>query len=161
PTPFRALHYNVATSVLADTSLDAKTEVRVRSEVNGERVLILQLARSLAVDSVTTDRGEPLTFFQNEGVTSQERGSRGNDYLYVVLSSPAVRGAQFPLHFHYRGSIIENAGNGVLFVGARESWYPHLGGTADFADYDLTMRWPRRLRLVATGTKTEEHDDGD
>src|SRR5260370_20301781 len=32
---------------------------------------------------------------------------------------------------------------------------------ADFADYDLTMRWPRRLRLVATGTKLDEHDDGD
>jgi hypothetical protein len=158
---FRALHYNVDTSVLADTSLDAKSDIRLRAEIDGERVLVFQLARSLGVDTVTGDRGEPLTFFQNEGVNLQERNTRGNDYLYVVLPSPSARGAEFTLHFHYRGNIIENAGNGVLFVGARESWYPHLGNAADFSDYDLTMRWPRRLRLVATGTKTEEHEDGD
>jgi len=161
PVPFRALHYKIDTSVLADTSLDARTEIRLRADTNGERVVVFQLARSLGIDSVTGDHGEPLTFFQNEGVALQERNTRGNDYLYVVLPSPSTRGAEFILRFHYRGNIIENAGNGVLFVGARESWYPHLGNAADFSDYDLLMRWPRRLRLVATGTKTEEREDGD
>jgi hypothetical protein len=91
----------------------------------------------------------------------QERGARGNDSVYVVLpESPAPR-QKFDLHFHYRGNVIEDAGNGVLFVGARESWYPHLGDAAEFAAYDLTIRWPRKLRLVATGHKLEEHEDGD
>jgi hypothetical protein len=49
----------------------------------------------------------------------------------------------------------------VLYVGARESWYPHYGDAADFSDYELTMHWPRRLRLVATGAKLDERDDGD
>jgi peptidase M1-like protein len=57
--------------------------------------------------------------------------------------------------------VIKDAGNGVLFVGARESWYPHLGDAADFADYDLKMRWPRHLRLAATGVKVEEHEEGE
>src|SRR5262249_13865854 len=61
----------------------------------------------------------------------------------------------------YHGNVIENAGNGVLYVGAHESWYPHLGEAADFADYDLTMRWPRKLRLVATGSKIDEREEGD
>ena len=78
-----------------------------------------------------------------------------------MLPAPSENGAEFTLHFHYRGSVIENAGNGVMFVDARESWYPHYGGPADFASYDLTMRWPRKLRLVATGTKREEHEDGE
>src|SRR5262249_6403412 len=47
------------------------------------------------------------------------------------------------------------------FVSARESWYPHVGDASDFARYDLTMRWPRRLRLAATGTKVDEKEEGD
>jgi hypothetical protein len=161
PPAFRALQYTIDTSLSPDNSLDAKTDVRLRAETSGERLLIFQLSRALNVDAITREHGESLTYFQNEGMNLQERSTRGNDYLYVLLPAALERGAEFTLHFHYRGNVIENAGNGVLFVGARESWYPHFGGTADFADYDLTMRWPRRLRLVATGTKTDEREDGD
>jgi hypothetical protein len=91
----------------------------------------------------------------------QERSVRGNDYLHVVLPQPSQKGQECTIRFHYRGSVIENAGNEVLFVGARESWYPHLGDQADFASYDLTMRWPRHLKLVATGAKIDEQIAGD
>ena len=158
---FRALDYEINTSILADTSLDAKTDLRMRAEISGERILVFQLARALNVDAITGERGEPLTYFQNEGMNLQDRTTHGSDYLYVVLPAPSEAGAEFTLHFHYRGHVIENAGNGVLFVDARESWYPHFGGTADFASYDLTMRWPRKLRLIATGTKRNEHEDGE
>jgi len=161
PSAFHALQYTIDTSLLTDNSLDARTDVRLRAETSGERLLIFQLSRSLSVDALTGEHGESLTYFQNEGMNLQERSTHGNDYLYVVLPAAPERGAEFTLHFHYRGNVIQNAGNGVLFVGARESWYPHFGGAADFADYDLTMRWPRRLRLVATGAKSEEREDGD
>ena len=158
---FRALHYSIETSILANISLEAKTEVRFRAETDGERVLMLQLSHMLNVDDVSNERGEPLTYFQNEGMNLQERSTRGNDYLYVVLPAAPPRGTEVTLRFRYRGNVIQDAGNGVLYVGAREVWYPHFGDSADFAGYDLTMRWPRRLRLVATGTKLDEHDDGD
>jgi hypothetical protein len=159
--PFRALHYAIDTSILADNSLEAKTEVRFRAETGGDRVLPLQLSHLLNVDEVTGEHGEALTYFQNEGMTLRERSTRGTDFLYVVLPSAPPRGSEFPLRFRYRGNVIEDAGNGVLYVGARESWYPHFGDGADFADYELTMHWPRRLRLVATGTKLDEREDGD
>jgi hypothetical protein len=158
---YHALSYTIDTSILGNVSLDAKTDVRVRSETGEQRMLVFQLSRMLNLDAVSGENGEPLTFFQNEEISRQARGSRGNDYLYVVLPTAPPRGSEFTLHFRYRGNVIEDAGNGVLIVGARESWYPHLGDTADFADYDLTMRWPRRLRLVATGVKIEEHEDGE
>ncbi len=161
PSAFHALQYTIDTSLLTDNSLDAKANIRLRTENSGERLLVFQLSRSLSVDTLTGEHGESLIYFQNEGMNLQERNTHGNDYLYVVLPAAPQRGAEFTLHFHYRGNVIQNAGNGVLFVGARESWYPHFGGAADFADYDLTMRWPRRLRLVATGAKSEEHEDGD
>ncbi len=158
---FHALDYEINTSILVDTSLDAKTDLRMRVEVSGERILVFELARSLNVDAVTLNHGESLAYFQNEGMNFQDRNRRGSDYLYVVLPAPSERGSEFTLHFHYRGSVIENAGNGVLFVNARESWYPHYGNAADFASYDLTMHWPRKLRLVATGIKRDEREDGE
>jgi hypothetical protein len=158
---FHALRYTIDTSILPDNSLEAKTEVRFRAEAGGERMLPLQLSHMLNVQEVSDERGESLTFFQNEGMTLRERSTRGNDLLCVVLPSAPPRGAVFTLRFRYRGNVIEDAGNGVLYVGARESWYPHFGDAADFSDYELTMRWPRRLRLVATGSKLDERDDGD
>jgi hypothetical protein len=110
---------------------------------------------------VTDEHGKPLEYFQNEGMSPQERSVRGNDYIHVVLAQPSEKAQEFAIRFHYHGSVTEDAGNGVLFVGARESWYPHLGDQADFASYDLTMRWPRHLRLVATGEKRDEQNIGD
>ena len=161
PVDFHALDYAIDTTVLPDNSLNATSAIHVRAETSGERVLTFQLSRALHTETVTDDQGKPLAYFQNEGMTLQERSVRGNDYLQVVLPQPSKRGQEFTIHFHYRGSVIENAGNGVLFVGARESWYPHLGDQADFASYDLTMRWPRHLKLVATGAKLDEQIAGD
>jgi len=161
PVVFHALDYTMETTVLPDNSLDATAAVHVRAEHSGERLLTFQLSRALHAESVTDERGNPLAYFQNEGMNLQERSVRGNDYLHVVLPQPAQQAQEFTIHFHYRGNVIEDAGNGVIFVGARESWYPHFGDQADFASYDLTMRWPRRLKLVATGAKIDEQIAGD
>ena len=161
PVAFRALQYAIETSILANNSLDATAAIHLRAETGGERLLIFQLSRALSMDSVTDDRGAPLVFFQNEGMNLQERSVHGSDFLHVALPEAPAQAQEFTLRFRYRGNVIEDAGNGVLFVGARESWYPHLGDAADFADYDLRMRWPRHLRLVATGVKLEEHEEGD
>jgi len=158
---FHALDYTLDTTVLPDNSLDATAAVHLRAEDSGERVLTFQLSRALHAETVSDDQGKPLAYFQNEGLNVQEGSIRGNDYLHVVLPQPSQKGQEFTVHFHYRGNVIENAGNGVLFVGARESWYPHFGDQADFASYGLTMRWPRHLKLVATGAKIDEQVVGD
>jgi hypothetical protein len=161
PAAFRALHYSIETTISPNHSLDATAAVRLRSEVGAERVLAFQLSRDLTIDSVTGELGESLSFFQNEGMNLQERSARGNDYLDVVLPQAPAAHQEFTLHFHYRGNVIQDAGNGVLFVGARESWYPHFGDSAEFSSYEFLLRWPRKLRLIATGTKLEEHDEGE
>jgi hypothetical protein len=161
PAAFRALHYSIETTISPDNSMDATAAVRLSSETGSERVLAFQLSRALTIESVTGELGESLPFFQNEGMSLQERSARGSDYLDVVLpQAPAVH-QEFTLHFHYRGSVIQDAGNGVLFVGARESWYPHFGDSAEFSSYNLLLRWPRKLRLIATGSKLEEHEEGE
>ncbi len=161
PVAFRAMHYSIETSISPNNSLDATTSMRLRAESGTERVLSFQLSRALTIDSVTGELGESLPFFQNEGVSLQERSARGNDFLDVVLPQPPAVHQEFTLHFHYRGNVIQDAGNGVLFVGARESWYPHFGDSAEFSSYDFLLRWPRKLRLIATGAKLEEHEEGE
>ncbi|HEY6945150.1 MAG TPA: M1 family aminopeptidase [Candidatus Acidoferrum sp.] len=161
PAAFTALNYSLELSILPNNSLDATASVRVRAQSGEARTMAFHLARALTIDRVTGEHGEPMAFFQNEGMSPQERSARGNDYLYVILPAAPAQNQEFTLQFHYHGNVIEDAGNGVLFVGARESWYPHLGDPAAFASYDLTIRWPRKLRLVATGSKLENHEDGE
>ncbi len=161
PQPaFHAIHYQINTTIRPDNSLEGDATVDYRSATDGEGLLFVQLSRALKVESISLG-GENLTFFQNEGLTEQELRARGDDTLCVFLPHPFNTGTTFALRFRYRGNVIENYGNSVLYVGARESWYPHLGGTSEFAPYDLTFRWPKHLRLVATGTKSDEHEDGE
>ncbi len=161
PVTFRAIHYSLETTISSNNSLEATTSVRLRAVTGTERMLAFQLSRALTIDSVTGEHGEALAFFQNEGMSLQERSARGHDYLDVILAQAPPQGQEFTLHFHYRGNVIQDAGNGVLFVGARESWYPHLGDCAEFSSYDFLLRWPRKLRLIATGSKLEEHEEGE
>lgn len=159
PIAFHAVSYSIDTSIHPDNAIQASTTVRIRSEIAGERLLPLQLSRDLDVDSVTADDGQPLVWFHNDGLVGGPSTS-SSDLLFVIIPRSHVK-EEFTVHVYYHGRVIRDSGNGVLFVGDRDSWYPRLGNNADFAAYDLTMRWPRRLRLTATGVKLDEHDDGD
>ncbi len=165
---FRAMGYAIDATIPLDHSIEGTTSIRVRAERAGERMLTLELSRELKAESaevLSTAGGdaktEPLVVFQNEGLSQRERIAQGKDYLVAILPRPSRRGEEFTLRLRYRGSVISDAGNGVLFVGARGSWYPRLGGMESFADYDLMLRWPRKLRLVATGAKLDEHEEGE
>jgi hypothetical protein len=158
---FRALHYSIDTNIDLSRALEGSANIDVEARAEGARLVPFALARTLGVDRVTDAQGNSISFFQNEGLNPQERNGRGSDWLYVVLPEAIRAGEHFRLQVHYRGNVIEDAGNGVLVVQARDSWYPHLGNTADFAPYDLTFRWPRKMELVATGAKVEERTDGE
>ncbi len=158
---FHSLRYRIDTTIHPDYSLEGRASVDFRSATANEQILFIALARALKVDSVSLEGGDALPFFQNEGLTEQQLRTRGDDILCVFLPKAPTPGQSFTLNFRYRGNVISNAGNGVLFVSARESWYPHFGDASEFALYDLNIRWPKRLRLVATGDKSEEHEDGD
>jgi hypothetical protein len=156
-----AVRYTIDTTIHPDNSLEAGASIDFRAAAGAQQFLGVQLSRALKISSVTGDDGEALPFFQNEGLTQKEINARGQDSLVVFFPKPPAPGSTFRLHFRYTGNVIEDAGNNVLYVGARESWYPHYGDAAEFAFYDLTFHWPKKLRLVATGTKSEEREEGD
>jgi hypothetical protein len=157
---FRPVSYALDARIQPDMTLSASAVLRIRAESGGERFLPLQLSRDLQIKSVTLE-GRTLEFFQNEGMSAHQRESQGNDVLAVILATAPKKGEEVLLTFQYSGKVIRDSGNGVFFVGARESWFPHLGDAADFAQYEITMRWPRKLKLAATGTKLDEKEEGD
>ena len=160
PAPFRAVHYQIETAIHPDNSIGGVAIVRIHTDRPGERLIPFQFSGLLGIEAVTLG-GESLFTFPDGSTSSEARMASGNDLLYVLLPQAARAGDEFEFTFRYHGNVIRDAGNGVLFVGARESWYPHLGDSAAFATYDLTFHWPRRLRLAATGVRIDEREDGE
>jgi hypothetical protein len=160
PPAFRALQYKIDATIHQDNSISGQATVRLRAESAGQRLLAFEFSRFLTVESATL-AGETLFTYPNDATTSEERKARGTDALFAVLPRAPQKGEELEINFRYRGNVIRDAGNGVLFVSAREGWYPHFGDNSEFSEYDLTFHWPRKLRLAATGTKISEREDGD
>ena len=161
PPAFAPTSYSINTAIAADRTVDGAATIELRAQRGGERGIMLELSRYLTVGSVQDAEGHDLEFFQNEAIQKSDLAVRGNDLVIVFLPEQARAGETYRLRMAYRGNVISDAGNGIYFVGDRGSWYPHFGGMGQFATYDTTFRWPRKLQLVATGEKVEEHDEGD
>jgi len=155
------VRYSLETTVQEDLGLHGRARIVLRALRDGERILPLILSRELHVQSVTDAEGRALDFFRNEDLSEQEILRRGNDLLYVVLPQPTHAGQEIQWDVDYSGTVVTAAGNQVFYVGERGAWYPRPSDLADFCSFDLTFRWPRKLNLVATGKKTEEHEEGD
>jgi|HubBroStandDraft_5_1064220.scaffolds.fasta_scaffold02328_6 hypothetical protein len=136
-------------------SVDATLDIDVKQ--GGTRIMMFELSRYLQVKQVEFE-GKPMEIIQNEAVEGSELSRRGNDTIAVVFPSPLLAGAHFPLRFTYAGSVLADAGGGLLYVGARGTWYPNRGMA--MADYDLTFHFPENLTLIATGKKVSLERDG-
>jgi hypothetical protein len=159
-TDFAPVDYAADTTIGDDLTLTGNTTLHFKCVTGGQRIAEFELSRFLQVQSVTDADGRTLDFFQNEDLRRQEIARRGNDLLFVVLPAQAVEGQSYELRVSYHGTVIQDDGNGVYFVGARGSWYPHLTGANQFASFDLKFRWPKRLTLVATGQQVDSGEEG-
>jgi len=117
----------------------------------GTRALLFELSRFLQVDSVKLD-GQAVEFIHNPAVEGTQLSRRGNDIVAVILPEPARAGQKIELEFVYGGEVLAEAGNGLLYVGARGTWYPNRGMA--MADFDLEFDYPQGWTLVATGKST-------
>src|SRR5581483_4124494 len=82
------------------------------------------------------------------------------DRQFLLISDAALDpAAAHEVEIHSEGGVIQDAGHGVYFVGSRGTWYPRNDG--GLANFDLTFRYPKSLRLAASGTTLEDNVDGD
>jgi hypothetical protein len=143
-----ARRYTIRTEVQPPKRIHADARVQLEVKEGGTRALLFELARSLVVESVKLD-GNPVEFIHNPAVEGTQLSRRGNDILAVILPEPARDGQKLDLAFVYGGEVLAEAGSGLLYVGARGTWYPNRGMA--MADFDLEFHYPESWTLVATG----------
>jgi hypothetical protein len=146
--PILVRNYVIDAQVKPPKELDA--EVRLQLEVvrGGSRSLVFELSRFLQIQTVEAD-GRAAEFIQNPAVEGTRLARSGDDLVAVLLPQPATKGQRINLRFVYGGDVLAEAGKGLLYVGARGTWYPNRGPA--MADFDLTFHYPAGWTLVATG----------
>lgn len=143
--------YTVTTEVQPPKRIHTNARVQFEVRMAGARTLLFELSRFLQVESVKLD-GQPVEFIHNPAVEGTQLSRRGNDLVAVILPEPTWVGQKIDLEFVYGGEVLAEAGNGLLYVGARGTWYPNRGLT--MADFDLEFEYPQGWTLVATGKPT-------
>jgi hypothetical protein len=148
--------YTINTEVTPPKQIQARARLQCEVLQGGERTLLFELSRFLPTESVTLD-GRPVEFIHNPSLEGTQLSRRGNDVIAVVLPEPTRTGQKFELEFSYGGEVLSEEGSGLLYVGARGTWYPNRG--MEMADFDLQFSYPPDWTLVATGKPAEVSPD--
>ncbi len=153
PEAVSVSQYRMWTRVAPPTRIDAEASLHLEVRDGGQRAVLFELSRFLQVSKVEAD-GRPLEFIHNQALEGTQLARRGNDLVAVVFPQPLRAGQQIDLHFVYGGEVLFEAGAGLLYVGARGTWYPNRG--LEMARFDLQFRYPSGWTLVATGKRMED-----
>ncbi len=148
--------FRIRASVQPPSKLQASTEVDLTVRNGGERTLLFELSRYLKVDAVESS-GHAVDFIHNDAMEGTQLQRKGNDLVAVVFPAPLAPGEELKLSFRYGGDVLSEAGNGLLYVGERGTWYPNFGLSP--AQFDMEFHYPATWTLVATGKQTADHDD--
>ncbi len=143
-----------------DSSLMLKGVTRVTLTPNQTLgpAIPFNISRKMRVTAAFID-GEPVEIFERESLRSNLIASSDNDQFLLVAAAPLDPSKTHDIEIHHEGEVIQKAGDDVYFVTSRGTWYPRLG--MEFANYDMTFRYPKNLTLVATGAPVEDRTEGD
>lgn len=145
--------YKIRVEVAPPTRVNAKATLQIDVRKGGQRAALFELSRFLQIKTVEAD-GHPVEFIHNPALEGTQLARRGNDLVAVVFPEPLRTGQKVELRFDYGGDVLSEAGGGLLYVGARGTWYPNRG--LAMADYDMEFRYPPGWTLLATGKRTEQ-----
>jgi hypothetical protein len=146
--PIVVRSYVIDAHVKPPKELDAEVTLELEAVHGGSRFLVFELSRFLHIKSVEAD-DQPVEFIQNPAVEGTQLARSGNDLVAVILPDRPRSGQKIRLHFVYGGEVLAEAGRGLLYVGARGTWYPNLGMA--MSGFDLTFHYPHGWTLLATG----------
>jgi hypothetical protein len=152
---FFATHsYQIETVIAKNKHLFSSATITFASLVPGERVLKFGLLPNLRVTRVADSQGKDLYFIQE---SRKEDGS-----FYAILSQAPPLGQEQSIHIEYAGDrVLEEAGEGSFYVGARTSWYPNLNGFGEHSLYDLTFKVPKKYKVISVGHLQSESVEED
>jgi Peptidase family M1 domain len=147
--------YQIIADVQPPTSLSADARARIDVRRGGARTLFFELSRHLQVKQVEVN-GQAVEFINNTAIDGTQLSKRGNDLVAVVFPAPLRAGQRLEVRFVYSGDVLSEAGGGLLYVGARGTWYPNRG--LAMAEFSLEFHYPAGWSLVATGKRAPPAD---
>lgn len=151
---FATHRYTIETVIARNGHLFSSATISFEPLVAGERVLKFGLLPNLRVSRVTDGQGQNLYFIQE---SRKEDGS-----FYAILPQATPLGKEQSVHIEYAGDkVLEEAGEGSFYVGARTSWYPNLNGFGEKSLYDLTFKVPKKFKVISVGKLQSESNEDD
>jgi hypothetical protein len=141
-------NYVLRVKVQPPTDLNAEAEFTLVPKGSGQRMIVLELSRYLKLAEVKMN-GAPVEFIQNESISGSELSRRGDDLIGIMLPAPLEKDRPVRLSFKYSGPVMFSAGEELVYVGSRGTWYPNAGPS--FSTYDITFEYPSDWTLIATG----------
>lgn len=148
--------YSIRAEVSPPTTVDAEATLEMEVRQGGQRAVLFELSRFLQIKTLEAD-GHSVEYIHNPALEGTQLSRRGNDLVAVIFSQPLETGQKIQLRFIYGGDVLSEAGGGLLYVGARGTWYPNRG--LAMASYDMEFRYPPGWTLLATGKQVEERSD--
>src|SRR2546425_4024513 len=144
--------YKIQAQVNPPTQLNGDATLEIEVKRAGERALLFELSRFLQIKNVEAD-GQPVEYIHNQAIEGTQLARRGNDLVAVIFPEALRVGQKIKLHFVYGGDVLSEAGGGLMYVGARGTWYPNRG--LGMSNFDLEFRYPAGWMLVATGKRVD------
>jgi hypothetical protein len=150
---FAVQHHKLDTSIDKRGYLSGTAQATVTALQDGVRVLPFSLFPTLRVQTVIGEDHRQLAFIQEDKLEDAD--------FAVILPKELKRGETYTITTKYGGkdAVIDEGGGNYLPV-ARVNWFPSLGFSR-YATYEMTFHVPKGLKIVATGNKLKDIDEGD
>ncbi len=159
PAPWFTLSdYRIEAALDDNLAMGATTRVTVRVGARPLRGFPFDISDAMHVTAAKID-GVPAELFSHDSVRGRALRGDDNNAFLVVAPEPLAAGSIHQFEFGHEGAVITPAGNNVFFVAARSSWYPRYG--ENWANYDLTFHYPKRLTLVTAGDQVSDSSEGE
>src|SRR5262249_36940896 len=118
---FATKAYKIETIIGKNNHLFSTATIMFQPLVRGERIMKFRLLPNLRVSRVMDEHSQDIYYVQE---SRKEDGS-----FYVILPQEPEAGKDSSITVQYEGDkVIDSAGDGSFYVGARVSWSAHLDG---------------------------------
>jgi hypothetical protein len=154
---FALSNFQIDATIDDDLKMRAVTRVTLTPKRKLGAALPFFISRNMRVTEASID-GRPVEVFARESLRSNLIASADNQQFLLIPDTELDRARPHQVEIHQEGEVILKAGDGVYYVTSRANWYPRMGG--EFANYDLTFRYPKNLTLVATGSPVDDRTEG-
>ena len=129
-------------------ALSGEATIKLRVLDPGRHAVALRLGGDMKVEAVHDGEGRDLKWLRSGGA------------ILVLLAEPTREGVPLSLTVRFSGNPFSEANYTSFALRSPISWHPHAG-TLDTATYDVTLRWPKKYQVFASGSRVDGGEEKD